>query len=202
MVHKYLSDAVNYQPDSPQAWANLGVALAHIDNDYSKSVEAFTRVVPRAEAYCKVAFILNLQSKRDDAMLSLSDRSKSIRRCAWHAVSWRKCRLLGRRQKRSSGRPIRRTLTRKATSNWKNGRASRKACKPPVGRVGKCRSGRRCPPCRIWIWRPATAMTGNHLLRNPINECTTDGTLQTVNPLRVQLAAFLQGSICSSNCPS
>lgn len=62
------SDATYFNPNHKEAWINLAFTQAHLEEDKSKSIETFKRYFSEAEAYCNVAFVLNLQHKRDDAI--------------------------------------------------------------------------------------------------------------------------------------
>jgi tetratricopeptide (TPR) repeat protein len=66
-AEKYLRLAVKNRKEFPQAWVNLAMTLAQ-KAEYHESIEAFKNVVPHAEAYCEVAFIMKLQGKHQDAI--------------------------------------------------------------------------------------------------------------------------------------
>lgn len=66
-AEKWYGDALAQQPTHPGARSGLGFALAH-QGDYVKSLEEFKKVVPAAEAYCEIAFVMKLQGKREDAV--------------------------------------------------------------------------------------------------------------------------------------
>lgn len=65
-AYKLLSDAESYQPTNPHTLHTLGLTLARLEL-YDDSLEKLSKVLPKADAYCQVAFILNLQGKRDHA---------------------------------------------------------------------------------------------------------------------------------------
>ena len=67
IAEKHLRNALTQNPDHTYARVNLGMTLAQ-QGYYDASVEEFTKVLPKAEAYCEVAFILKLQGKMRDAI--------------------------------------------------------------------------------------------------------------------------------------
>jgi tetratricopeptide (TPR) repeat protein len=75
-AEKLFSDAVHHRPDHVVAWSGLGMTLAQL-GDYDKSFEAFSKVLPRAEAYCEVAFVLKLQGKPHDAVRAYEEALKA-----------------------------------------------------------------------------------------------------------------------------
>ena len=71
LAEKMLNDALSRKPDHAKALATLGMTLAHRaqGSDYSDSIEAFKKVgFSEAEAYCKVAFVMKVNNKLDDAV--------------------------------------------------------------------------------------------------------------------------------------
>jgi tetratricopeptide (TPR) repeat protein len=68
IAEKYLRSALAQKPDHAYAWVNLGMTLAQQGGRDAESLEAFAKVLPKAEAYCEVAFILKLQGKLRDAI--------------------------------------------------------------------------------------------------------------------------------------
>lgn len=68
VAHKHYSDALHYRKDHAFAWTGLGMAAAQLGN-FDESFAAFNKVLPsQAEAYCQVAYFLNLQGKVPDAI--------------------------------------------------------------------------------------------------------------------------------------
>jgi tetratricopeptide (TPR) repeat protein len=67
IAEKQLRSALAENPNHTYARVNLGMTLAQ-QGYYEASVEEFTKVLPKAEAYCEVAFILKLQGKVHDAI--------------------------------------------------------------------------------------------------------------------------------------
>ena len=67
IAEKYLTKALAVRPDYTEARFTLGMTLAQ-SNFYTESVQEFSKVVPKSEAYCKLAFILKLNGKVQDAI--------------------------------------------------------------------------------------------------------------------------------------
>jgi tetratricopeptide (TPR) repeat protein len=59
--------ALELKPDLKRAWVNLGLTLAQLGRP-EESFEAFTKVVPAAQAHCNLAFALAARGKTADAM--------------------------------------------------------------------------------------------------------------------------------------
>ncbi|HVK12749.1 MAG TPA: tetratricopeptide repeat protein, partial [Gemmataceae bacterium] len=59
--------AVELKPDHKRAWVNLGLALAQQGRP-EESFDAFTKVVPAAQAHCNLGFVLAARGKTGDAM--------------------------------------------------------------------------------------------------------------------------------------
>ena len=67
-AEKWFRDALVKQPDHAHALINLGLTLAH-NGDYAGSIELFRKAgFCEGEAYCKVAFVLKVNGKREEAM--------------------------------------------------------------------------------------------------------------------------------------
>lgn len=69
IADRFLREALTVQPDHAQALVCLAMAQAH-NGDYQGSIDSFKKVkgFSEAEAYCEVAFVLNLQKKHEDAL--------------------------------------------------------------------------------------------------------------------------------------
>jgi len=65
-AEKYLRQALTINAANPRAWTNLGMTLAQA-NRAADSLEAFAKVVSPAQALCNLAFILQTQSKFEEA---------------------------------------------------------------------------------------------------------------------------------------
>jgi tetratricopeptide (TPR) repeat protein len=65
-AEKTLRKAVAANPKFANAWINLGMTLAK-QNKYDESLQAFGKVVPKAQALCNLAFIQATQAKYDEA---------------------------------------------------------------------------------------------------------------------------------------
>ncbi|HWY88595.1 MAG TPA: tetratricopeptide repeat protein [Gemmataceae bacterium] len=65
-AEKYLRQALTINASNPRAWTNLGMTLAQA-NRAADSLEAFAKVVSPAQALCNLAFILQTQSKFEEA---------------------------------------------------------------------------------------------------------------------------------------
>jgi Tfp pilus assembly protein PilF len=59
--------ALELKPDLKRAWVNLGLTLAQL-NRPEESFDAFTKVVPPAQAHCNLGFVLAARGKTADAM--------------------------------------------------------------------------------------------------------------------------------------
>jgi tetratricopeptide (TPR) repeat protein len=68
-AEKNLRKAVAANPKFANAWINLGMTLAQ-QYKYEESLQAFGKVVPKAQALCNLAFIQATQSKFDEARKS------------------------------------------------------------------------------------------------------------------------------------
>ena len=66
-AEKCYRDALYHQADHVEAWTGLGMTLAQLEA-YNDSVDALSKVVSKAEAYCCVARVLSQQGKRQDAV--------------------------------------------------------------------------------------------------------------------------------------
>ena len=64
---KFLTDALQFQPDHAFARHNLGMTLAQLGR-YDESLEIFTKILSKSEAYCEVAFVMQSGGKPEDAM--------------------------------------------------------------------------------------------------------------------------------------
>jgi tetratricopeptide (TPR) repeat protein len=67
IAEKQFTKALALKADHTEARVNLGMTLAQ-QGYYPAAVEEFTKVLPKAEAYCEVAFIMKLQGKLSDAI--------------------------------------------------------------------------------------------------------------------------------------
>src|SRR5439155_18320094 len=67
IAEKHLTKALAVKPDLTEARVALGMALAQAGY-HTESVQEFAKVLPKAEAYCELAFILKLQGKMQDAI--------------------------------------------------------------------------------------------------------------------------------------
>ena len=59
--------ALELKPDLKRAWVNLGLTLAQL-NRPEESFDAFTKVVPPAQAHCNLGFVLAARGKTADAI--------------------------------------------------------------------------------------------------------------------------------------
>ena len=67
IAEKHLRKALALQPTHVYGNINLGMTLAQ-QGYYDASIEAFTKVLPKADAYCEVGFVLKLQGKPREAI--------------------------------------------------------------------------------------------------------------------------------------
>jgi tetratricopeptide (TPR) repeat protein len=67
IAEKYLRQALAIDPNHKYARVDLAMTLAQ-QGYYPESVEEFTKVLPKAEAHCKVAFVMKLQGKLREAV--------------------------------------------------------------------------------------------------------------------------------------
>jgi tetratricopeptide (TPR) repeat protein len=67
IAEKHLRKALTLQPSHVYANVNLGMTLAQ-QGYKDASVEAFAKVLPKADAYCEVGFIMKLQGKPREAI--------------------------------------------------------------------------------------------------------------------------------------
>lgn len=74
-AEKFFSDALKLKPDHAWAWASMGMTLAQQGN-YAASVEAFTKKLPKADAYCEVGFVMKLQGKPREAIQAYEEALK------------------------------------------------------------------------------------------------------------------------------
>jgi tetratricopeptide (TPR) repeat protein len=66
LAEQHLRKALAANPQHEHAWINLGMTLGQ-QQRYDESLNAFAKVVDRAEGLCNLAFILTTQGKREEA---------------------------------------------------------------------------------------------------------------------------------------
>src|ERR1043165_1438152 len=69
-AEKDFQNAVYYKPDLRDAWINLALTQAQLE-EYDKSINSFCKYFSKAEAYCNVAAVLTLKGKQEDAIRAL-----------------------------------------------------------------------------------------------------------------------------------
>jgi Tfp pilus assembly protein PilF len=65
-AEEFARKALKAQPKNQRAWNNLGMALAQ-QSRYEDALEAFTKAVKPADAYCNLGYILRTQGKQAES---------------------------------------------------------------------------------------------------------------------------------------
>lgn len=68
-TEEHCRKALDVQPEHKRAWMNLGLALAQLGRT-EESFEAFTKVVPPAQAHCNIGFALAARGQTTDAIIA------------------------------------------------------------------------------------------------------------------------------------
>ncbi|HZZ79653.1 MAG TPA: tetratricopeptide repeat protein [Gemmataceae bacterium] len=76
-AEKHLRKAVGVNPKYANAWINLGMTLAQ-QSRYDESIQAFGKVIPKAQAHCNVGFIQATQAQ--SLMKSVSASAGQLKR--------------------------------------------------------------------------------------------------------------------------